>query len=176
MKMWNPLIKKALMALFFTIAPLICPAQGRVQNSGFWDMVHYGGGVGIGFGTDYFNAAISPTAIYQVNPYFGVGAGLVFNYSKIHESTLLAYGTNLPVFFNPIDPLQLSVEFEQLWVHRDYGFDGADIQGNYWLPALFLGIGYSRNGLTVGLRYDALHDRDRSIYYGPLTPFIRLYF
>lgn len=176
MKMWNPLLKNPLMALFFTIATFFFPVRGEAQTSGFWEKVHYGGGVGIGFGNDYFNAAISPTAIYQANPYFGVGAGLSFNYSKFHESTLLAYGASLPVLFNPIPPLQLSVEFEQLRVHRDYGYDGGDFQGSYWLPALFLGIGYSSNGLTIGLRYDALHDRDRSIYYDPFTPFIRLYF
>ncbi|MEH6680549.1 MAG: alpha-ketoglutarate decarboxylase [Sediminicola sp.] len=160
------------MALFFGLFSFCCIAQ----KSRFWDRVQYGGGLGIGFGNGYFSASVLPSALYRINPYFATGIGLSFNYSKFQESTFLAYGASVPLLFNPVRPLQLSAEFEQLRVNREYGFEGADTVRNYWVPALFAGVGYTNGGLTIGLRYDLLHDREKSLQYEPLSPFIRFYF
>lgn len=47
---------------------------------------------------------------------------------------------------------------------------------NYWLPAFFVGIGYSTYNVTFGLRYDLLYTDRKSIYSNALIPFVRVYF
>ena len=104
------------------------------------------------------------------------GTGISFNYSKFQTSKLFAYGGTLMTFFNPIRPIQLSAEFEQLRVNERYEFDGLNYNYDYWSPALFLGAGYSTNNVTIGLKFDVLYDDQTSIYGTPLLPFIRVYF
>lgn len=152
-------------------------AQNISGKNEFWSKVRYGGGIGLGFGNNTFNAAVSPSAIYQANNLFAVGLGLTFNYSKFRESKLTAYGGSLMTLFNPIRPIQLSAELEQLRVNRSFEVTGGpDLEDNYWSPALFLGVGYSNRNVTVGIRYDVLYDEEKSIYADPWMPFVRVYF
>lgn len=176
MKMQHSLSKKLFFTVFFTLNSILCMAQGYGNSANFWDNVHYGGGIGLGFGRETFNAALAPSAIYQANEYLAMGVGLNFNYSKFQNSRLTAYGGSLLSLFNPIRPIQFSAELEQLRVNRKYELDGANIEDNYWSPALFIGIGYSNRNVTFGLRYDLLYDDEKSIYADPLMPFIRVYF
>ncbi len=158
----------------------ICTAgfsQRSAAKSDFWNKVRYGGGLGLGFGNNSFNAAIAPSAIYQANKYFAAGVGLSFNYSKFRESKLTAYGGSLLTLFNPIQAIQLSAELEELRVNRTIALNpNGTLEDNYWSPALFLGVGYSNRNVTVGIRYDVLHDSDKSIYADPWMPFVRIYF
>ncbi|ALM08861.1 alpha-ketoglutarate decarboxylase [Sediminicola sp. YIK13] len=176
MKRKHYLSKKTVLMFFFTLSSIITTAQGYVNSGDFWNNVHYGGGIGLGFGRDSFNAALSPSAIYQANEQIAFGLGLNFNYSKFQESKLMAYGGSLLTLFNPVRPIQLSAELEQLRVNRDYGFEGANIEDNYWSPALFIGVGYSNRNVTFGIRYDLLYDDEKSIYADPFMPFVRVYF
>ncbi|SFW46850.1 alpha-ketoglutarate decarboxylase [Cellulophaga fucicola] len=151
-------------------------SQRTNSSSNFWDNVHFGGGLGVGFGNDSFNAAVSPSAIYQVNQMFAVGTGLSFNYSKYGDSKLIAYGASALTLFNVIPQIQLSAEFEELRINREFGFNGSTIDDDYWNPALYLGLGYSNQNVTIGLRYDVLHDDEKSINFDALMPFVRVYF
>lgn len=65
---------------------------------------------------------------------------------------------------------------EQLRVNRQLELDGGNREDNYWSPALFLGIGYGNRNLTVGIRYNVLHDHQKSIYADAFTPYVRVYF
>ncbi len=177
--MKNPdirLFPKAASSFILLLACLSVAAQRTSAPSDFWSQVHYGGGVGLGFGSDSFNAQIAPSAIYQVNPYFATGLGASFNYARFGDLKFTAYGGSLLTLFNPIPALQLSAEFEELRVHRDYGDGLPDAVDNYWLPSLFTGIGYSNGPVTVGIRYDLLYDKEKSIYTDPWMPFVRFYF
>ena len=167
---------KGVLSLIFICVSLSTFAQISGSGADFWSKVRYGGGLGLGFGNGSFNAAVSPSAIYQANPQFAVGIGLSFNYSKFRESKLTAYGGSLLSLFNPIPEIQASAEFEQLRVNREFDLITAPFEDNYWLPALYLGLGYSNRNVTVGIRYDVLYDEDRSIYADPWAPFVRVYF
>ena len=46
---------------------------------------------------------------------------------------------------------------------------------NFWNTALYLGAGYRTRNVTIGFRYDVLHDNN-SLYNDPFMPFIRVYF
>ncbi|MDV7139922.1 alpha-ketoglutarate decarboxylase [Maribacter sp. TH_r10] len=161
----------------FTLLLLIgisCFGQGSSNN--FWDNVRFGGGIGIGFTNGSFNGSISPSAIYQVNEQFAAGTSLNFNYAKFNDDKLFAYGGSILTLYNPIPNIQLSAELEQLRINRTYALDGGNREDNYWSPALFLGLGYSNQNVTFGLRYDVLYDDNKSIYANALMPFVRVYF
>ncbi len=167
---------KGILSLLFLCAALGCFSQAPGSRGDFWSKVRYGGGLGLGFGNGTFNAALAPSAIYQANPQFAVGVGLSFNYSKFRESKLTAYGGSVLTLFNPISAIQLSAEFEQLRVNREFDISTGNLQDDYWLPALYLGVGYSNRNVTVGIRYDVLYDEEKSIYADPWAPFVRVYF
>jgi len=163
--------------LFLLLIGFSSMGQNYQSKSDFWNRVHFGGGLGLGFTNGGFNGSVSPSAIYQFNEQFATGVSLNFNYAKFNEDKLLAYGGSVLTLFNPVPFLQLSGEFEQLRINRtlsNIGFN--DIEDNYWSPALFLGLGYSNQNITFGMRYDILYDDDKSIYANAWMPFVRVYF
>ncbi len=144
----------------------------------FWKNVQFGGGIGLNFGDGYFSGALAPNALYRFNPYVATGVGLNFQYSSqkdVFKSTVL--GASVLGLFNPYRELQLSTEFEQLHVNRNFNerfVSNADDE--YWYPALFLGLGYSSGSMTFGIRYDLLYDKDKSIQNEAWMPFVRFWF
>ena len=150
----------------------ISRAQLPPGNTDFWSHVRYGGGIGLSFGKDAFQIGLSPSAVYQVNPYTALGLGLNYTHSKIFDTRLTAFGGSVIGFVNPVPALQLSAEFEEFRVRRSFG----PIEDSYWLPALFLGVGYNTGPVTFGMRFDVLYDSDKSLYADPWLPFVRVYF
>lgn len=130
----------------------------------------------MGFGSNSFNIAVAPSAIYQVSPQFATGLGLSFNYSEFGDSKFRAFGGGVMTFYNPIPAIQLSAEFEQIKVNREDVFFDTTFEEDYWSPALFLGIGFGNRNVTVGARYDVLYNEGKSIYINPWVPFVRVYF
>ena len=168
--------KRIVLFVFFTALWGFGYSQLTQRNSDFWNQVYFGGNLGLGFGNNSFNASISPSAIYQATDQFGVGLGINFNYAKFRDAILVAYGGSILSLFNPIRALQFSAELEQLRVYRELELDGGNLEENYWSPALFLGIGYGNRNVTVGIRYNVLHDQQKSIYADAFMPFVRVYF
>ena len=150
-------------------------AQGPGNSSAFWERVDFGGGIGLNFGNRTFNIALSPAAIYRASDQYAIGTGMTFSYSKFDDAELTAYGVSLLNYFNPIPQIQLSAEFDQLRINRNFE-NFLDADDNYWLPALHLGVGYGNRFFVAGIRYDVLFDDGRSIYADPWTPFVRIYF
>jgi hypothetical protein len=163
--------KWLLLLLFIGIGP-VSKAQYGNNNSSFWSNVRYGGGIGLSFGNDAFLIGLTPSAIYQANEYLALGVGLNYTYSKVGDEKLNAVGGSLIALANPIAALQLSAEFEELYVDRDFGF----FSESYWVPALYLGVGYGAGPVTFGIRYDVLYDDNKSLYANPWLPFVRFYF
>ena len=161
---------------FVTIFQVMCHAQSYNNNSKFFERVRYGGSLGMGFFNGGLNVNVSPSAIYPVTNEFSAGASLNFNYAKFNDEKLLAYGGSILSLYNPIPQIQLSAEFEQLRINRSLEAVPYTLEDNYWLPALFLGVGYSTYNVTFGLRYDLLYNDNKSIYGNALMPFVRVYF
>jgi len=179
--MKNTIIKRTkfhvLVLLFCMFSmPLICQDISR-GHSDFWNHVRFGGGIGLSFGDGFFSGTLAPSAIYQFNEIAAMGIGLngTYNTSRdFYKSTI--FGASIIGLINPIRSVQLSAEFEELNVSRNWdnriGFEDE----NYWYPALFLGAGFNSGHVTVGIRYDVLYDRDKSIYADSWIPFVRVYF
>lgn len=166
-----------ILSVFFTI-PLMSQSDDEKPKSPFWDHVRFGGGLGLGFGDGYFSGTIAPSAIYQFDDTFALGLGLNASYysrKNFYKSTIL--GGSAIGLVNPADFLQLSVEFEELSVNRNFDENFVGNQdSNYWYPALFFGAGYRQGNFAMGIRYDVLYDEDKSIYANAWTPFVRFYF
>src|SRR5690606_21245602 len=70
----------------FLITPfLVVNAQEdasiRTKNP-FWENVQFGGGLGLGFGSNFTNITVAPSGIYNFNEYFSAGLGLQYSYVK----------------------------------------------------------------------------------------------
>ncbi|MGB1307826.1 MAG: alpha-ketoglutarate decarboxylase [Oceanihabitans sp.] len=167
-----------LVCIFLTSFSTIAQNLPEERQSNFWKNVRFGGGIGLSFGDGFFSGSISPSGIYQFNSKFSLGLGLNATYNKrknFYKSTI--FGGSILGFYNPIRELQLSVEFEELHVNRDFDTNYvANIDTTYWSPALFVGAGYRVQNLTIGVRYDLLYDTNKSVYAQAWMPFVRVYF
>lgn len=154
-------------------------AQGG--RSGFWGDVQYGGGFGLGVSRDYTNVLVAPSAIYPLNDYFSTGVGLMAsfvnsknNFAESFSSKIL--GGSLIGLVNPLENIQLSAELEHMHVQQQITSNTIQLKDDFWNTALFLGIGFRSENLTIGLRYNVLFDEKDRIYADPYMPFVRLYF
>ncbi len=173
--------KTVVLFILFSIVPITSFSQNTKDETltkTFWDKVQYGGGVGLNFGNTLFSATLAPNAIYPLNPYVSVGAGLNFSYSAqrdVFKSTIL--GGSIIGLVNPYETIQLSVEFEQLHVSQNFEENFSAIADrNYWYSGLFLGAGYRTNNIVFGIRYDVLYNENTSVYSQPWMPFVRFWF
>ncbi|QAA83255.1 alpha-ketoglutarate decarboxylase [Aequorivita sp. H23M31] len=161
----------------FLIATIFLISFYNVSGQDFNSHVRYGGGIGLSFGNGTFSGSLSPSAIYQFDKSFALGVGLNVGYNswKNHYSSTVL-GGSLIGLYNVIPEIQLSAELEELHVSRKYEYDGGNFREDFWYPALYLGAGFRTGNFTMGIRYDVLYDRDKSIYAEPYAPFVRIYF
>jgi hypothetical protein len=146
-------------------------------KSKFWEKVNFGGGLGLNFGNGFSNLSISPTMYYNVNEKVMIGTGLNASYIKSRSDyKSWIYGGSIVALISPLEEIQLSTEFEQLRVNASYNTLSGYIDENFWNTALFLGAGYRTGGVTMGLRYNVLHNKENFIYSDPLMPFFRVIF
>lgn len=173
----NRCIKTTILFLLITFSSFAQFDQDT-QRSSFWSQVRFGGGIGLSFGDGFFSGTLAPSAIYEFSSSFSAGIGLNGTYSEqrnLFSSTIL--GGSVIALFNPLQEIQLSAEFEQLNVNRDFNENVvSNTDDNYWFSALFMGVGYRTGQVTFGIRYDVLYDEDKSIYADPWLPFVRFYF
>jgi hypothetical protein len=171
---FNYVGKVILILLFFILAN---DSKAQNQQNEFWQHMRFGGGIGLSFGDGFFSGTLAPSAIYQFNEQFAAGLALNGTYASLknqYDATIL--GGSILALYNVIPEIQLSAEFEELHVNRNYKYYVGEFSENYWYPALFLGIGFHSNNFTLGIRYDVLFDNDKSIYANAFAPFVRVYF
>ncbi len=162
-------MKKLVILLFlgFTMSTF-----SQNNDANFWDNVRFGGGFSLGFGTST-TIAVSPSAIYDFDNGFSLGTGISYLYNKFDGTTSNVFGGSIISLYNiPVINIQLSGEFEQLFVNQK----NSTIKVNYNYPALYLGAAYQTGRLSFGLRYDVLYDKNKSIYASAISPIIRFYF
>lgn len=155
-------------------------AQGTVTSldnpNPFWNKVRFGGSLGLSFGNGNFTGALAPAAIYDFNKTLSAGVGLSAAYASQNNFKATSLGGSLIGMLRPFRGIQLSTEFEQLHINRRFELEGGNLRDQYWVPALFLGIGYTTGPVVAGIRYDVLHDSDKSFYANALMPFVSVYF
>ena len=148
------------------------------QKSDFWNHVNFGGGFGLSLGTGFTDFTIAPSAIYNLNHYLSIGAGLqgsLVSQKDYYSSAI--YGISVISLFNPVDEVQLSLEVEQVRVNNTFEMvGGANKKENFWNTGLFVGGGYRMENVTVGMKYNLLYNKDKLVYSDALMPFVRVYF
>lgn len=171
--------KKALLFLTLTIYSshsYVFAQEERTPKKTFFEDVRFGGSLGASFSNGYFSGYLAPKAIYDFNKYTSAGIGITGSYMNSSRYSTSTVGASVIGLLRPIEAIQLSAEFEEHYVSRDFKLEGANPTDNYWYPALFLGLGYSTGPVTVGIRYDVLYDSNKSIYANAFMPFVSVYF
>lgn len=152
-------------------------AQAQDERPRFWSNVQYGGGLGMSFGDGFFSGTIAPSAIYRFNNRIATGIGLSGTYiseKNFYNSAVI--GASSITLFNVIREIQLSAEFEEYYVNRNFDEDLPFEDDKFWVPALFFGLGFQTQNVTMGIRYDVLYDSSKSVYANAYVPFVRFYF
>lgn len=160
-------MKKVFVFLFFC-STISLVAQ---QNDTFWSNVKFGGGFSLGFGSQT-TIGISPSAIYNFDNGFALGAGLNYLYSEIKDFSTSVYGGSLISLYQTKIDVQLSGEFDYHFAKQKNNFSSY----NTSFPALHLGVAYNQGRFAVGVRYDVLYDKNKSVFASPFSPVIRFYF
>jgi hypothetical protein len=168
----NKMVVVILLLLIFKM-----DAFAQDQKSLFWSHVRIGGGLGLSFGNEFFSGTLAPSAVYDFNEKFSMGLGLTGTYSTskdFYKSSII--GGSILGLYNVIPQLQISAEFEELYVTREYESSLLNPNESYSTPALFFGLGFRQNNITFGIRYDVLYDEFKSVYASAFVPFMRIYF
>lgn len=183
MKKVNVLTAKPFILIYFLLLAFSFTAQAQGLGEPmeqtpqpFWSNVRFGGSVGLAFGNGYFNGALSPSAVYDFNQVMSAGVTLSGAYAKQNTFSATSLGGSIISLIRPIKEIQLSIEYEQLNINRRLETEGANLREQYWVPALFLGVGYNTGPVVTGVRYNVLHDNNRSFYNQAFMPFVSVYF
>lgn len=168
-------IKSIKPTLFVLFVGIMCVQYAKAQNlNGNPSQFRFGGSLGLSIGTGFTNIVVAPSIIYDINNYVSAGVGLqgsYVNFKNNFESYI--YGASLIGLVNPVEEVQLSAELEQLRVNNTYEDNFKD---DFWNTALFLGVGYRTNNVTVGVRYNVLYKARNNVYNEAFMPFVRVYF
>ncbi|WP_284652664.1 hypothetical protein [Flavobacterium terrisoli] len=149
----------------------------KAKTGDFWEHVQFGGGLGVSVGNGYTDITVAPSAIYNFNEVFALGAGLQYSHLKrknYYSSDLV--GGSLIGLVNPIEVVQLSLELEQVHVNTAYEDLGGNVKRSFWNTGLYIGAGYRAENVTFGVRCNLLFDKDKDVYGDAFMPFIRAYF
>lgn len=172
---------KIVFLLVFSMFSGVIGAQDKPlpkpKTDSFWERVDVGGGLGLSISNDYTDILVAPSAIYNFNDYFALGAGI--QYSNLKQKDYYSsnvYGGSLIGLFSPIEEAQVSVELEEANVNTKYMDLGGNLKRSFWNTALYLGAGYRQENVTIGGRVNVLFDRDKDIYGSAFMPFVRVYF
>lgn len=167
--------------LFFMLFSTVFYAQQtplpKAKTGSFWEHVDVGGGLGLSISNDYRDILIAPSAIYNFNDMFALGAGL--QYSNLKQKDYYSsniFGGSLIGLFSPIAEAQLSLEVEEANVNNKYMDLGGNLKRSFWNTALYLGAGYRQDNVTIGGRVNVLFDKDKDIYGSAFMPFVRVFF
>lgn len=160
------------MKKLFILLLLSISLQTFSQRTDFWDHVKFGGGFTVAFGNQT-TIGISPSAIYNFDNGFALGASANYLYSEINDFTTQVYGASLISLYQTKFGIQLSGEFDYNFAKQSL-LSGGSVNTNF--PALHLGIAYNQGRFAVGIRYDVLYDENKSVFASPISPVVRFYF
>lgn len=170
--------KKTIILILLVVLPTCIFAQGNAKPScEFWRKVQYGGAVGLNIGGGFTNALLAPSAKYNVDETISIGVGLQGSYVASNNNySSLIYGGSIFALANLSDEIQLSADLDQLKVNTTYDSVFSIPSKHFWNTALFLGVGFRSENITVGAKYNVLFKKEDSVYSDAFMPFVRVYF
>lgn len=158
--------------IFLVIILTSTIASFSQEKNDFWENVRFGGGITLAF-NNQTTIGVSPSAIYQFNNGFSLGAGATYMYSKFENSTRNLYGGSIISLYQiPATSFQISGEYEHLFANQSNNSTST----NFNFPALYLGAAYNQGSFAIGLRYDLLFDKNKSVFASAFSPIVRFFF
>ena len=161
------------MKKYFLILCLSVSCVSFSQSPDFWDNVRFGGGFTLGLGNNQTTIGISPSAVYDFNNGFALGAGVGYLYREINDFSTSVYNTSIISLYQTKFDIQFSGEFDYYFAEQQRQ-NLTTFSSNF--PALHLGVAYNQGRFAVGIRYDVLYDANKSVFASPISPVVRFYF
>ncbi|NPA46741.1 MAG: hypothetical protein GXO24_05945 [Chlorobi bacterium] len=151
-------------------------SYGKKSRSSQGNPFRFYGGFGLGFSNHGFYVDIQPGLLYRVRPAFHVGANAQLGYQSYRNFNVRThtyiYGYDLLALYLPWQHLELSIDYQQLYIRYEAG----SATTRWQVPAFYLGMAYRTRNAAIGFRYDLLYKEGKSIYPSAFTPFVRIYF
>ncbi len=155
----------------------------KKSNDDFFDRLRYGGMIGLQFGS-YTAIDLQPRIYYMLNEKTALGVGGTYSYYRYSDSypnpylrgySNEVYGYNLLSWYEPIAPLILQAEFEQLNWASTVIYDpttGETTERRTWSTNMFLGGGIRQSGGGRGsffllFLYNLTYDPNLTYYSQP---------
>lgn len=134
---------------------------------------------GLGFGVNFVggtNLSLSPNLTYRLSKNLSVGSGLQFNYAGLKDvQKTTTIGANALVYYTPVKQLLTTLEFSELHVNRNSLI--TNTKSDFWESALFIGAGINITPkFSLGAKYNALYNKNKSVYSSAVVPFINISF
>ncbi|WP_369047790.1 hypothetical protein [Tenacibaculum sp. UWU-22] len=161
--------KYAFIIIFIFVSSMIF---SQSDDNKFLDNVRFGGGLGFGFGSNNTTISLTPVAVYDFNEEFSLGASLGYMYNKSGDFKSNIYSFGLLSLYKPIYQIEFSFDLKQLFINRSF----STTKDNYSYPSLNVGAAYISQKVALGIRYDVLYKKDKSVYPNAFSPFIRVLF
>ncbi len=158
--------------LTFCLLTLSISIFSQSNEDSFLSKVRFGGGFGFSFGSNNTSISVSPTAVYDFNEEFSIGATLGYLYNKRGDFNANVYSASVLTLYRPIRQIEFSAELMQSYVDRSFG----TTNDTYSYPSLNVGAAYITGKVTFGVQYDLLYDETKSVNANGFTPFIRVLF
>ncbi|NMA75417.1 MAG: hypothetical protein GX963_14995 [Bacteroidales bacterium] len=149
--------------LFFLF--LLCPkTQAQKANSGFNpNNLIFGGDIGFGISSSYWNANISPQIGYRLTNRFHLGAGISYLHNQSREDDYdyseNSVGLNLFAHYYPWQRIVLRVkpEIMRTWYSSEY--NGKKESNDKFVPAVVIGAGLYFRPIMLLLNYELIQNR-----------------
>ena len=141
------------------------------QISNPFEKITFGGNIGVGISSDYWNIGITPQIGYKLTPNFQVGAGIGYQYRgnkdddtyvdskkykyKYSESSV---SFNLFARYFPVKFITMSVrpEIMRTWYNKTVG--DAKYKDNKFAPAVIVGAGIYTYPMIFEVNYELVQD------------------
>lgn len=139
----------------------------KETNANRW---RFGGGLGLSVGNHSTGIHVSPSVGYMLTPQLEMGATLAYTYNKHRESKYNVFSGGLFGSYHIIPELFTRAHYEYYTGTRKYN----GLSDTFNENALWIGAGYQNYGrvrFQTGIMYNALHDKNNSIFSSPWRPF-----
>lgn len=146
-------MKKIVFSLLLLL-PLFLLAQDEESESrGFRkENLFTGGGLGLGFGSNYFQAGVNPMLGYSINSWLDAGIVVNYNYSSfrdwngfIGKVRQTSFGGGAFTRIYPFRPVFIQAQYEINSTRLKYlpSDGGESARASVSAPSLLLGVGYA---------------------------------
>lgn len=166
-------MRNNLFILFIILSALLSTTTIQGQNRQFNpDKLIFGGDIGFGISSGYWNVGLSPQVGYKLTEKFHVGAGITYIYGQSRDNTYSkqtdnSIGLNLFAHYYPWKKLVLRVKPEIMLTRYNVKYYIESETDSYWqkysankfVPAVVVGGGFHFKPVMILLNYELIQNK-----------------